>query len=561
MKEEKYFVELIRFVKKEKPTKKQINNKKIELCSKYKIKKIPTNIEVLCNCKQKDMDFLKKYLQTKPTRTISGVAVLAVMTRPYPCPHGKCTYCPGGVDSEFGNVPQSYTGREPSTMRGMRNNYDAYRIIFNRLEQYIVLGQNPEKAEVIIMGGTFPSFPKDYQEETVTNIFKALNDFSKNFYKGSELNLKKFREFFELPGTVNDKNREERIMTRVLKLKIENKKSLKKEQEINEKAQVRCVGLTVETRPDYGLLEHGNELLEFGCTRIELGIQTTDDAILKRINRGYDEKTAIKSIKTLKDLGFKLNFHMMPGLPGSSNKKDVNIMKELFKNPDYQPDMLKIYPTMVLKGTKLYDEFKDKKYTPITTDEAAEIITKSKKYIPKYCRVMRVQRDIPTKMTIAGVDRTNLRQYIDKKLLENKQKCFCIRCREIKDREIKGKMKFEIIKYKASQGKEYFISLVDEKDYLLGFCRLRLPNQSLRPEITLKTGIIRELHIYGAATGLGKSGDVQHKGFGAKLLSKAEEIARKEKREKIVIISGVGVRSYYQKFGYKKEGPYMVKLL
>lgn len=556
-----YFEELIEYIKKEKPTKKKLNNKKMDLCGMLKIKNIPTDIEVLCHANQDDLETLKKYLVTKPTRTISGVAVIAVMSEPRPCPHGRCTYCPGGPKSEFGNVPQSYTGNEPSTMRGIRNNYDAYRIVFNRLEQYIVLGQNPEKAEVIIMGGTFLSFDKEYKENFIRNVFKAMNDFSNEFYVAGQIDIEKFKKFFGLPGRVNDNKRAEMIKKKVLKLKENNIKTLQEEQRINETAQIRCVGLTLETKPDWGLLKQGNEMLEYGVTRVELGIQTIYDSVLKSVNRGHGNKEAIESIKTLKDLGFKLNFHMMPGLPGVDKDKDIYSLKELFKNSDYMPDMLKVYPTLVMPGTPLYSDYKKGLYAPMSTDEAAEIIVEMKKIVPKYCRIMRIQRDIPTKFTSAGVDKTNFRQYIEKLQSEKNVKCHCIRCREIKNDQITGKPSLEIIEYDSSHGKEFFISIRDEADRLLGFCRLRFVGESMRSEITKNSAIIRELHVYGTVVALKAKGDIQHKGFGRQLMEKAEEICRAHKKGKILVISGVGVKEYYRKIGYSDDGPYVSKRL
>ncbi|MFH1771114.1 MAG: tRNA uridine(34) 5-carboxymethylaminomethyl modification radical SAM/GNAT enzyme Elp3 [archaeon] len=556
-----YFEELISFVKKEKPSKKKLNNKKIELCKKHKVRRIPTDIEVLCNAKKEDLEFLNKYLITKPTRTISGVAVIAVMSAPFVCPHGKCTYCPGGPNSSFGNVPQSYTGNEPSTMRGIRNDYDSYRIVFNRLEQYIVIGQNPEKADVIVMGGTFPAFEENYKRDFIMNIYKAMNDFSSNFYDKGKLDIKEFRDFFELPGKVNDKKREERIKEKVLKLKTESITNLEKEKKKNERSNIRCIGLTIETKPDWGLLKQGNEMLEFGCTRVELGIQTVYDDVLKRVHRGHGIKESIESVRTLKDLGFKINYHMMPGLPGVSEKKDVESLQEIFKNDDFKPDMLKVYPTLVMSGTALYVDYRKGIYKPLETKKAAEMIVEMKKIVPKYCRIMRVQRDIPTKVTTAGVDRTNLRQYVEKLQLEKGVVCNCIRCREIKLDRVKGTPKLEIIEYDASKGKEFFISFVEDNDKILGFVRLRFVGQSLRSEITKNSAIIRELHIYGAALGLNEKGLVQHMGLGKQLVEKAEEIAKKHKRDKILVISGVGVKEYYRKLGYVDDGPYVSKEL
>ncbi|HJX05534.1 MAG TPA: tRNA uridine(34) 5-carboxymethylaminomethyl modification radical SAM/GNAT enzyme Elp3 [Candidatus Nanoarchaeia archaeon] len=554
-----FFKEIINYVKKSKPAKDKLMKEKVRLCSKFKLGKIPTDIEILLHADKEDLAFLRKYLHTKPTRTISGVAVVAIMTKPIACPHGRCAMCPGGVQSFFGEVPQSYTGKEPATLRAIRNNYDSYLQVFNRLEQYVVLGQNPEKVELIIMGGTFPSFPASYQKEFVIHAFKAMNDFSKLFYnKIGEMDIVKFKEFFELPGEVGSKKRVISIQKKLLLLKKKNKLSLEQEQKNNETSNIRCIGLTVETRPDYAKLKHANEMLRLGCTRVELGVQSVYDEPLKRIERGHNVNESIIATRVLKDLGFKINYHMMLGLPGVNHDEEIKGLKQLFSNPDFKPDMLKLYPCMVLKGTKLFDEWVRGEYKPLTTEEAARLILEFKKHVPEYVRIMRVQRDIPTSMTEAGVDRTNLRQYISELMEKEGVKCRCIRCREIKGKEIKGKIELRTNNYLASGGEEYFISLVNH-DYLLGFCRLRFPSQSLKKEITKDSALIRELHVYGSAVRIGGKGLIQHKGFGKELLRAAEDIAKKAGKKKMIIISGVGVRDYYRKLGYKKEGPYMAK--
>ncbi len=553
------FNELINSLKKRKLSGRDVSRLKNRLCKKYKLKKLLTNIEILMHASADDLDRLK-YLQTKPGRTISGVSPVAVMTKPMRCPHGRCLYCPGGVDSLFGSVPQSYTGKEPATRRAIRNMYDPYLQVFNRLEQYVCLGHMPQKVDLIVMGGTFPSVSKRYQREFVTCCFKAMNDFSKLFFKNNTFDVVKFRKFFELPGDIHDEKRVKKVRAKILKLK--GKSDLKREHCRNEDSNIKCIGLTIETRPDHGKLKHGNEMLELGCTKVELGIQSVYDDVLKNIQRGHPVSDSIESIRILKDLGFKLNFHMMPGLPGVSRKKDLEGLKELFSNPDFRPDMLKLYPCMVVKGTRLYNLWKQKKYKPLTTKQAAELIVDFKKSVPEYCRIMRVQRDIPTYATEAGVGMTNLRQYIEELLKKKKIKCRCIRCREPRGKKISKKIKILFEPYEASKGMEFFICAEDVKnDILLGFCRLRFPSQSLRKEITGKSALVRELHVYGTQAEFGKKGSVQHKGIGKQLLQKAEKIAKTYYKNKIVVISGVGVRGYFRKQGYKKQGPYMVKLI
>ncbi len=559
---EEFIEELSGIIKEKKLSKDEIAKLKIKLAGKHKIKKIPTDIEIFLSLKNPKE--IEKYLITKPTRTISGVAVIAIMTKPFNCPHGRCIYCPGGLNSEFGDVPQSYTGNEPATMRGIRNDYDAYLQVMNRLEQYVVIGQNPEKVELILMGGTFPFFPKEYQIEFVKDAFQAMNDFSELFYENNNLNLKKFKEFFELPGNKEDKKRIKRIKEKLLKFKKES--NLEKEKSKNEDSKIKCIGLTIETKPDYGFKEHGNLMLNLGCTRIELGIQTVYDDVLKKINRGHNIKDTIKSIRELKDLGFKLNFHLMPGLPGVDSKREKEGLKEIFENSDFRPDMVKIYPTMVFKKTPLHNLYKLGKYKPLTTEEASTLIAEFMSQTPRYCRIMRVQRDIPTSLAVDGVQRNNLRQYIDKEMESKKLKCNDIRAREIghklKNKTYEIDPEINVIEYGASNGKEFFISIDDKNsDALIGFCRLRFPSQLLRKEITKDSALIRELHVYGTATSLGKVGKVQHKGFGKQLLEKAKEISKKNKINKIIVISGVGARKYYEKLDYKLEGPYMVKLI
>lgn len=532
-----------------------------KLARKYHPKVFPSITQIILHASKEQLPKLK-HIISKPSRTISGVAVVAVMTKPIKCPHGKCVPCPGGPDSVFGSVPQSYTGREPATMRGMRNFYDPYLQVFNRLEQYLLLDHMPDKVELIIMGGTFPSFPKTYRSEFVTSCFRALNDFSDYFFKDGKFDFEKFKDFFELPtDDIDNKERISKIQEKILALK--SKSSLIKEHKRNESSLIRCVGLTIESRPDYAFLEHANDMLRLGCTRVELGVQTTYNDILENMERGHSVEDSTKSMQILKDLGFKINAHMMIGLPGSNPKRDFSSLRELFANQNFRPDMIKIYPCMVLEGTKLHDLYKQGKYNPLTANEAVEIIAKFKAEVPPYVRIMRVQRDIPTKVTVAGVEKTNLRQYVHEYMKKHGMNCRCIRCRESGRAKKIENVEMLVRPYDASNGKEFFISLEDQKnDVLVGFCRLRFPSESLRKEVTQKTALVRELHVYSSLVQIGSVPDkkqLQHRGYGAMLLAKAEEIANTHEYKKMVVISGVGVRGYYGKLGYKLEGPYMVK--
>tara|TARA_Y100000310_G_C20694801_1_gene824858 strand:+ start:330 stop:1982 length:1653 start_codon:yes stop_codon:yes gene_type:complete len=522
-----------------------------ELCRKHSPPYFPSIIDILTHANKKQFEMLK-FLVMKPMRTKSGVTPIALMTRPGKCPHGTCTMCPGGVGSSFGDVPQSYTGTEPSTMRAMRNNYDPYLTVFNRLEQFALLNQSVDKTEVIIQGGTFPAMAKKYQDDFVTYVFKAMNDFSEMFFVDNELQLEKFKDFFELPCDRKDDARLKRLQEKMLKLKGES--TMEVEHARNEKAKVRCVGLTIETKPDWGLLKHGNKMLEQGCTRVELGLQDVDDKVLARINRGHSIADSKKSMQVLKDLGLKINAHIMVGLPGQDNKR----IGEFFTDPDYRPDMLKVYPCLVMPGTQLEKDYKEGKFIPIDTKEAVKVIAEFKSKVPVYCRIMRVQRDIPTKQTLDGPDRTNLRQMIFDYMKKNNLTCHCIRCSEIKSPIIKPEL--SVYEFMASGAKEFFIYF-HQGEEMIGFCRLRFPKECLREEITENSGMIRELHVYGKAIDLKEQGDVQHRGFGKKLMAKAEEICIEHAKDKLLVISGVGVREYYKKLGYVQDGPYVSKKL
>ncbi len=566
------FEELKKEYYKKKPDKKEFQKIKLKLSKKYGLKKTPTNIEFLMHLPSEDLENEKiiRPLTTKPVREKSGVNVVAVMTEPRLCPHGKCIYCPGGPKSELGDVPMAYTGQEPASMRGERTNYDAYLQVFTRLEQYIAAGHIPQKIELIIMGGTLPSYEDSYQYNFIKDCFNAMNDFSKMFFKNkNEIDYKKFKEFFELPGSVEDEKRVKNIHKKILVLKQKNNNSLEEAQKYNDKkSYVKIVGMTLETRPDFSMFEHANKMLEQGTTRVELGVQSVYEEILEFTGRSHGTKESIEATRILKDLGFKINYHLMPGLPNVTYEKDLEGLKEIFKNSDYKPDMIKLYPTGVFPGTVLYDYYKLGLYKPLRVDDAVKLLSEFKTTVPRYCRIMRVQRDIPSKMLVDGVLKTNLRQIIKNYMKEKNMKCNCIRCREIGLNKQTKKPKYEIkiIEYEASKGKEYFISYEDtNNDLILGFVRLRFPSQTLRKEITKKTALIRELHVYGRKIELGKKGkkeeSSQHQGIGKKLMEKAEKIAKKEGYEKILVISGIGVREYYRKIGYKLEGPYMSKKL
>jgi len=489
-------------------------------CKKYNLKQMPTKVELLSVCKPDERKKLEQFVRKKPSRTVSGVSVITVVAKPASCP-GTCIYCPKGV-----NAPQSYTGLEPAIQRGIRNDYDPFLQTKDRLNQYRLMNHPSSKVELIILGGTFLALDKDYQEWFTKRILDVLNE------KESE--------------------------------------SLEVAQRLNEAAKHRCVNLTIETRPDFCKEKHVNEMLRLGVTRVEIGVQSIYPEILRLINRGHTIDDVVEATRIARNAGLKINFHLMPNLPSSDVDKDLEMFKTVFENPAFRPDYLKIYPTLVIKGTKLYSMWKKRKYKPYTTEQLIELLAKAKKFIPKYCRIQRLGRDVPATQVEAGCKRSNVRELVQKKAKEMGINCSCIRCREVGFKVQQGiypdtkNIKLCRIEYEASNGKEIFLSFEDTKnDIILGFLRLRISEESHRPEIDSNTALVRELKVMGVTVPISSSPEEfqwQHRGYGKLLIKKAEEIALNEfGRNKIVVISSIGTREYYRKLGFNYDGPYVSK--
>ncbi len=497
----KFCEEIVKIIAEKKPSGEELEKIKAILSKKYGLDEIPKNADIRIAAEKmnlKDKKKIFKNLKTKPIRTGSGVAIIAVMFLS-DCP-GSCIYCPRGE-----NAPQSYTGSEPATMRAQLSGFDPYRQVKNRLRQLKIIGHETDKCELIVMGGTFPALPFEKQKEFVKKCFDGMND--------------------------------KKSMT------------LKQAQKINEKSRHRCVGLTIETRPDYCLPEHIEKMLELGCTRVELGVQTIYPELLKKISRGHDMEEVKKAVKNLKNCGLKVCLHMMPGLTGLERldmKKELRQMEEIFINEGYKPDELKIYPTLVIPGTKLYRLWKQGKYQPISNSQMAKLLAEIKSKIPEYVRIKRVMRDISEKEVVAGARTTNLRQLVQ----ESGTRCMCIRCREPKEKN-PGKVFLHRKEYMASGANELFL-YIGNKKYIVAFLRLRLIKNK---------ALVRELHVYGPMAAIGKRGCQQHRGYGRKLLKEAEKIAIQNNRKIIQVTSGIGVREYYRKLGYRRDGFFMTKIL
>jgi len=509
------------------PTRADLERLKIEICREFNAEKIPSNSEIIAHLLPSE-NKLRKVLKRKVVRSISGVAVIAVMTPPIKCPHehAPCFYCPGGPD--FG-VPQSYTGKEPASMRGAQSNYDPYLQVKGRVEQLKAIGHVISKVELVIMGGTFPSTPPDFQESFVKKCLDATNG-------GPSADLEEAKQLAET-------------------------------------AAIRNVGITVETRPDWAKQRHVNQMLKMGVTRVEVGVQNVYDDIYALVNRGHTVSDVIDATRTLKDSGLKVAYHMMPGLPGSDLNRDLEGFEKIFSDERFRPDMLKIYPCLVLKGTPLYDWWRVGRYKAYSSEEAAELIVEIKRIIPRWVRIMRVQRDIPANLIECGVDRSDLRELVRLKLKEKDIRCRCIRCREVGHRWLRdhieadpNQIEIACDEYQASGGKEFFVSAEDtNQDILVGYLRLRIPSESVgRPEIAgAAASIVRELKVCGPVVPVGTAEDDawQHKGYGKTLLEEAESISRREGRKEILVTSALGTKQYYYGSGYTADGPYVSKSL
>ncbi|MBU0727626.1 tRNA uridine(34) 5-carboxymethylaminomethyl modification radical SAM/GNAT enzyme Elp3 [Patescibacteria group bacterium] len=455
---------------------------------------------------------------------MSGIANITVLTKDLGCP-GECIYCP----TEKG-MPKSYLSNEPAMMRAVLNEFDSYKQVKTRLNGLVAQGHDVTKIDIRTAGGTWGAIPLWYQEDFIKGIYIALN---------------------EGPGKIKRQT-------------TKDKRPLEELIKQNETAKSRCVGLWVETRPDWVNEEEIRRWRSYGVTGVELGVQSTDDKVNKFCKRGHGVKESIAATKMCRDAGLKVCHHLMPNLPTSSVQKDIKSGKELFKNEGLRPDYLKIYPCIITPFSKLTKMIeKDPSiYRSYSNEELVKIITEIKKHVPEYCRIIRVIRDIPAESIVIGSKKSNLRQEMQREGV----KCRCVRCREIQDNPIKD-YKLRITKYKANEGEELFITIDETNlDKLIGLCRLRFPSNPKKPILkeVKDAALIRELHVYGRQESLGK-GDIQsksqHKGFGKELMLEAELQSKKAGYKKIAVIAAIGTREYYKKLGYKLQGTYMIKSL
>jgi len=479
-------------------------------------------------------DRLNALLQKRAVRTISGVSPIGILTKPFPCP-GKCVYCP--TESR---MPKSYLSSQPAAARALRNKFHPYAQVKNRILALKESGHPTSKLELIVMGGTWSALPKNYQSWYIKKCFDAANE-SKS-------------------------------------------KNLVEAQKKNETSDQRIIGLTLETRPDFITDKELIRMRKLGCTRVELGVQTLDDEVQKLTKRGHSRAQVIRATKLLKDFGFKICYHLMPGLPGSTPKKDLKWMQEVFQNPDFCPDFVKVYPCVVLDNSELKQWWTDGKFQPITNEELIKLLLRFKLHVPPWARIMRLMRDIPANNVLGGVTLSNMRQVMKdqpeklKKMLNSSDfdipkswPCKCIRWREVGFASITDSTKIKPVlrrrDYDSSNGKEIFLSFESEDEQMI-FALLRLrkpskPNFTTLSSVLNDAGLIREVHSYGNEMSIGANAGIgQHRGLGKKLIAEAERITKEEwKIKRITIIAGIGTREYYRKFGYELRATYMTKII
>lgn len=456
------------------------------------------------------LNHLKSIFLAKPIRSLSGVSNIMLMTAPLGCPF-KCTYCPNDK-----NLPKSYIKNEPAVFRGVRHKWDPEEQIITRIKHLEVMGHNPTKIELIIAGGTWSAHPLNYQEDYIKKCYAAVNQGNSN-------------------------------------------QSLENLQVENETANRRVIGLTLETRPDYITEDELWRMRSYGCTRVEIGVQTTFDHIQEKTKRGHGKKEVFYATELLKDFGFKITYHMMPNLPGATLESDIKEYYNLFNINDYQPDQLKIYPCMVIENTELYEQWKRGEYQSYSENDLKYLLKEAIQHIPPYVRISRLIRDIPSTEIESGIITNNLRDIITKELEQEARPCKDTRTREVRDNFI-GQPELKLRSYSASGGIEHFISYESEDEKLFSLLRLRFPKNYYLKSIK-NYAIIREVHTYGQEIEIASSGKVQHQGFGKKMISFAEDLAKKAGFEYMVVISGAGVREYYKKLGYSLAETYMIKKL
>ena len=501
----------------------QLERAKNEVSKSLSLDRYLSNSEILLALDSGSRAGHLELLRSHPRRSASGIVVVTAFSAPFACPHGTCVFCPGGPRL---GTPQSYMRDSPGMKSALRSEFDPSRQVTISLGKYAENGHTTSKVEAIIEGGTFIAVPEDYQRGFVKGVYDGLNGFESA--------------------------------------------SLAAAQSANEAAASRCVGLTLESKPDWCRPVDVDLMLEYGITRIEIGVQSLQDKLLKASNRGHTVEDSANAFQVARDAGLKITAHMMPGLPGVDPATDLADFRALFGEEAFKPDMLKVYPTLVVEGTALEKQYESGHYRPYGLAEVVELLSDVKAFVPRWHRIMRIQREIPAHEITAGVKNGNLRELVLQRAVEKGHPCRCIRCREValsspSKLDEGDELKLLGESYRASDGDEFFGSFEYAKSgRIAGFVRVRRPSDRAHREETRGACIVRELRVYGVAVAVGdaRAGAWQHRGIGRSLMAEAERVAREEyDAKRLLVTSAVGTRNYYRKLGYERVGPYMGRRL
>ncbi|HUK79687.1 MAG TPA: elongator complex protein 3 [Nitrososphaerales archaeon] len=501
----------------------QLEKLKKRASSEFSLDRYVTNTEIIASLSPKARSDFEGMLRVHPRRSASGIVVVTAFSAPFACPHGTCVFCPGGPRL---GTPQSYLPRSPGMRSALGAEFDPYLQVRRCLSKYRANGHEVGKVETIIEGGTFIAVPLGYQKSFVRGVYDGLN------------------------GSQSD--------------------SLEQAQTTNESSASRCVGLTLESKPDWCRPEDVDLMLSYGITRLEIGVQSLREEVLSKSNRGHTVDDTVRAFQVARDAGLKVTAHMMPGLPGSTPGGDLEDLRRLFEDEAFRPDMSKMYPTLVVPGTALARQYENGLYEPYTLDAVVEVLSEMKRFVPGWHRIMRIQREIPSDEIEGGVRAGNLRQLVLGRAREKGYSCGCIRCREVAlrgpdevDRE--DSLEYREQRYGASDGTEVFGSFEFAKSGMISaFVRMRVPSAGAhRPEMQ-RAAVIRELRVYGRTVRVGQrhDGAWQHRGLGADLMGRMEKVAIEDyDARRVLVTSAVGTRDYYRKLGYERVGPYMGRWL
>lgn len=553
--------EIDKIIRKFQSVEAEVFSKSFLLTSYQNLKK--DNILILS---EEDEKVLYNILRMKETRTISGVTPVTVLTKPFPCP-GKCIFCPSDT-----KMPKSYLSDEPGAQRALSNKFDPYLQTFNRLLAFKNTGHPTDKIELIVLGGTWSSYPESYQIWFVKRCFDALNDFenylSNEMLKEEDLNLPFEEEKIEeIDGNVLEKSYNQIISnaikntTNILN-EVATWEELFSSHEKNVTSKSKCVGLVIETRPDEINEQEVIKIRKLGATKIQIGIQSLNDDVLIKNKRGHDVAKTIEALDLIRRAGFKIHAHYMPNLYGSSPEMDQKDYLKMFDEKYFRPDELKIYPCSLIKSAELMKVYNQGLWKPYSQEELAEVICFTILHTPRYCRLTRIVRDIPSTDIVEGNKLTNFRQIAEKKIKDKGEKVVEIRSREIKNKKFnKENLELKITKYETTSTNEIFLEYVNENDEIFGFLRLSLPKISSFISELNNCAIIREIHIYGQSTEIGKKDPnySQHQGLGKTLILEAERLSKNEGYKKLAVISAIGTRGYYEKNGFNYAGLYQTK--